>query len=181
MLSVITSLALVQIVTGVVELIRHRDRHGYSGLHAMWVAVAFVLVVSNWASFWPSRNVTHWASLQVFIALISMVFLYAFTALVMPDQSADQRENYSTFHEREGKRYITAHAIFAAMSLVWGLAYYGLSIRAVTDSYFGLIALAVSIIALVFFRVRWVQWLVASALLANTAWMMWPTIMIADQ
>jgi hypothetical protein len=109
-----------------------------------------------------------------------MVFLYAFTALVMPDQSGDQRENYSTFHEREGRRYITAHAIFAAMSVVWGLAYYGLSMKAVTDSYFGIIALVLSAVALVFFKVRPIQWFVALSLLLNTAWMMWPTISISQ-
>lgn len=179
MVSVITSLALVQIVTGVVELIRHHDRHGFSGLHMLWVATAFALVVSNWASFWSTHDLTQWSSLPVFTALISMVFLYGFTALVIPDQSADRRTDFSTFHEREGRRYITAHAMFAATSLIWGLAYYGLSMKALADSYFGIFALLLSGVALLFFKVRSIQWLVAIALLVTNAWMMWPTIAIS--
>jgi hypothetical protein len=145
----------------------------------MWVAIAFVLVVSNWASFWPSHTVTTWSSLPVFTALISMISLYAFTALVIPDARSDETANFSAFHEREGRRYITAHALFAAMTLPWAFAYYGFSLAALTDSVRGFTALFLSVLALVFFRVRYIQWFVAIALLINAATMMWPTIAIS--
>jgi hypothetical protein len=179
MVSVITSLALVHIVSGVVDLIRHHDRHGFSGLHGAWVAMAFMLVVSNWASFWPLRTSKEWSSLLVFTALIAMILLYAFTALVMPDSRDGKRIDLSTFHDREGRRYIIANALFAAITLPYAISYYGVSGAAFRDSVPGLIACVLSLLALAFFESRAVQWLVATALLLNTARMMWVTIAIS--
>jgi hypothetical protein len=178
MISVITSLALVHIVTGVVGLIRHHDRHDFSGVHAIWVLIAFLLIVSNWASFWPLRTGT-WSSLPVFTALITMILLYAFAALVMPETAIGKPVDLSTFHEREGRRYIIAHALFAAMTIPWGFAYYGTAFRVWQDDGPGIIAILLSLAALAFFRVQVVQWAVALLLLINTAWMMWPTISIS--
>jgi hypothetical protein len=180
MVSVTTSLALVHIVTGVVALIRHHDRHGFSGLHAVWMAIAFILVVSNWASFWPLRHSDQWSSLSVFMALIAMILLYAFTALVVPEVRNTDSIDLSTFHEREGRRYISAHALFAAMTLPWAFAYYGVSLTALSDCIPGIIALLLSLVALAFFRSTPAQWVVAILLLINTATMMWPTIAISD-
>jgi len=108
-----------------------------------------------------------------------MVLLYAFTAFVIPDPSADERGDFSTFHEREGRRYITTHAIFACTAIAWSLAYYGLSLSALSDSHFAIVALVLSMLALLFLHVRSLQWLLAAALLINTAWMMWPTISVS--
>ena len=40
-IAIISSLALTQIITGVVAILRHKDRAGFSLVHALWMWIAF--------------------------------------------------------------------------------------------------------------------------------------------
>jgi hypothetical protein len=118
LISVITSLALTKIITGVVSIVRHQDRQEFSLTHALWIWVAFAVVVGNWGSLWNERAAPDWYSFRLFIWLVSMASLYAFCALVIPDFEQHDRLNLEEFHERDGPRYIIAHNVFALMSML---------------------------------------------------------------
>ena len=92
LVSLITSLALVHLISGAVDLIRHRDRKGVSGIHLLWMAGAFFLTLGNWANFWLARNTTGWSAIQVLLAVFGLTILYAFAVLVkdVPAQFADR-------------------------------------------------------------------------------------------
>lgn len=116
LITMITSLALTKIITGVVSIIRHKDRHGFSLTHALWVWVAFAVVVGNWGSLWSERTQSEWHPAHLFVSLVAMVSLYAFCALVVPDFEQGVPLNLKEFHERDGTRYIIAHNVFAILS-----------------------------------------------------------------
>jgi hypothetical protein len=120
LISVITSLALTQLLAGCVTLFRHAERVRLSWRHGFWVATAFMVLIGNWAAFWRERNMQSWSALDVLIPLLFTSVLYAFCDLVMPDQPAagqavvDLRE----YHAREGKRYKLLQLVFAAMAFL---------------------------------------------------------------
>lgn len=141
LISIITSLAVTQIITGVIAIVRHKDRADFSLAHALWVWTAFAVVIANWGAFWGTQGDPDWPPLRVIAWITSMTSLYAFCALVIPDVARDTL-NLREFHEREGRRYIIAHNLFAALAIVLVLAISGIR----PDPIFNLIA---PIIALV--------------------------------
>jgi hypothetical protein len=118
LISVVTSLALTKIITGVVSIIRHEDRHDFSLTHALWIWVAFAVVLGNWAALWTQRTVPDWHAFRLLSWLLSMTSIYAFCALVIPDFEQATRLSLKEFHERESHRYIIAHNIVALMFTV---------------------------------------------------------------
>ena len=86
MISVITSLALTRLLSGCVGLYRHAERVRFSWRHGCWTAMAFLLLLGNWASFWRMRDIQSWQALDVLIPLAFVSVLYAFCDLVMPDE-----------------------------------------------------------------------------------------------
>lgn len=115
LISIITSLALTHIVVGLVSLARRSRKVRFSLRHALWVWTAFALVVANWASYWIQRD-QNWTAQSLLISLTLMISLYAFSALVIPETNPeDANIDLPAFHETEGKRYITAHLVFATL------------------------------------------------------------------
>jgi hypothetical protein len=127
LISIITSLALTKIITGVVAIIRHKDRAGFSLIHALWVWIAFAVVIGNWGTLWGARIDPDWQPARVLAWMASMTSLYAFCALVVPDVEPDAKLNLTEFHEREGTRYILAHNLFVLLVIVLIVAVAGIT------------------------------------------------------
>lgn len=119
LISVITSLALTQMLSGGVGLYRHADRVRLCWRHGFWVGTAFMVLIGNWAAFWRSHDVTSWTVLDVLIPLVFVSVLYAFCDLVMPDKPAGHEVlDLRVYHDREGKRYKLLQLIFACLALL---------------------------------------------------------------
>ena len=118
LISIITSLALTRIITGVVAIIRHQDRGGFSLIHAYWMWVAFAVVVGNWGALWGAQADPDWPAMRILAWLASMTSLYAFCALVIPEAEPGKTLNLQQFHERDGRRYMIAHNVFALLALL---------------------------------------------------------------
>ena len=120
LISVITSLALTQMLSGVVNLCRHAERVVFSWRHAFWVAIAIMLLIGNWARFWTLRDQHFWSVLNVLVPLIYVGALYAFCDLVMPERAEGHTlVNLRDYHVHEGKRYKLALLLFSAMILLF--------------------------------------------------------------
>ena len=127
LISIITSLALTRIITGVVAIVRHKERGGFSLTHALWVWVAFAVVIGNWGALWGARIDPDWPPLRVLAWLTSMTSLYAFCALVIPEVEQRKPLDLNAFHESEGRRYIIAHNVFAILAFVLVLSITGIN------------------------------------------------------
>jgi len=129
LISIITSLALTQIIAGVVAIIRHRRRGSLSLTHALWIWIAFAVVVGNWGALWGTQADPAWPAIRVFAWLISMTSLYAFCALVIPEIDRNKPLDLNDFHEHEGRRYIIAHNVFALLASIMAVLVSGLSVE----------------------------------------------------
>jgi len=117
LISIITSLALTTIIAGVIRILRHPGRTDTSATHALWMWVAFALVIGNWGGLWHARAYPLWPTPRVLVWVAAMTSLYAFSALVVPETSSSRPLNLRLFHESEGRKYILAHNLFALLAI----------------------------------------------------------------
>jgi hypothetical protein len=119
MISVITSLALARLLGGCVGLYRHAEHVRFSFRHACWVAMAFMLLIGNWAAFWRLHDTQAWGALDVVMPLIFVGVLYAFCDLVMPEEPKESQVlNLRDYHVRQGRRYKTMQLVFSVLALL---------------------------------------------------------------
>lgn len=119
MISVITSLALARLLGGCVGLYRHAEHVRFSFRHACWTAMAFMLLVGNWAQFWRFHDAGAWSPLEVLGPLVFVGVLYAFCDLVMPDEPKENQVlDLREYHVRQGRRYKTMQLVFSVLALL---------------------------------------------------------------
>ncbi len=118
LISVITSLALTQMLSHCVALIRNFDRVRFSWRHACWAASAFMLLIGNWAAFWHVHNVQTWPMTDVLIRLTYVGILYAFCELVMPEAGTEGPLDLREYHAREGHRYKLLLLVFTTVVIL---------------------------------------------------------------
>jgi hypothetical protein len=119
MISVITSLALARLLGGCVGLYRHAEHVRFSFRHACWTAMAFMLLIGNWAKFWRFHDAGAWGPLDVLIPLVFVGVLYAFCDLVLPEEPKqgevlDLRE----YHAHQGRRYKAMQLVFSVLAML---------------------------------------------------------------
>lgn len=173
MISVITSLALTRLLNGCVGLYRHAEHVRFSWRHACWVAMAFMLLLGNWAGFWKLHDIQAWHALDVIIPLVFVGVLYAFCDLVMPDEPKEgQVLDLRDYHARQGRRYETMQLVFATLALLviaqradgfdeWRAA-----------SSFALVAATCTVVAL-WTRRAWLDTLAVVVLVSMAPFFMW--------
>jgi hypothetical protein len=173
MISVITSLALTRLLSGCVGLYRHAEHIRFSWRHGCWTAMAFMLLVANWAQFWRLHDVQAWNALDVLEPLVFVGVLYAFCDLVMPDEPRDsQLLDLRDYHARQGRRYKTMHLVFATLALLV-IAHQTSSFdRWLAASAFALVAALCTVVALWTRRV-WLDTLAAIVLVAMAPVFLW--------
>ncbi|MEO5565523.1 MAG: hypothetical protein ABIR05_02515 [Luteimonas sp.] len=173
MIAVITSLALTRLLSGCVGLYRHAGQVRFSWRHGAWTAVAFCILIGNWAAFWRMRELQTWSALGVLTPLVFVGVLYAFCDLVMPDEPREgQLLDLRQYHEQLGRRYKTVQLLFSLLALVVIAERVSGFDAWLSFSSFALIAATASAVALLTRRV-WLDTLAALVMVANGLAYMW--------
>lgn len=176
MVSVITSLALTRLLSGCVGLYRKADQIRFSWRHACWVAVALMILIGNWASFWQRRDWSVWEPLDVLIPLVFIGVLYGFCDLVMPDEPREgQILDLREYHERYGRRYKAIHLVFAMLAMVVIATRAGSFREWLEHATFALLAATSTAIALAARR-TWLDTLAAIVLASMAPLFMWTSL-----
>lgn len=176
MISVITSLALTRLLSGCVGLYRHAGPIRFSWRHACWTAVALMVLVGNWASFWRQRDIQRWDALDVLMPLVFIGVLYAFCDLVMPDEPKDgQALDLRAYHEQCGRRYKAMHLVFATLALLLIARQSSSFWQWLNGATFALIAAVSTAVALRARRV-WLDTLAAIVLVSIAPIFMWTSL-----
>src|SRR5438876_8064485 len=84
LLSFVYALGLTHLLVRVAELIVARERVRFSGLLALAMANAILLVFADWLSLWDLRSIKSWDLASIAIQLLFALSLYLICALVGP-------------------------------------------------------------------------------------------------
>jgi hypothetical protein len=118
LLSFVFAIALTHLLTSTTELIWARDRVRVSGLHALWMASAFVSIAVNWLSFGGLSNLKRWDASEVLLQLLAAVVQYYTCSLLSIRPRDEGTIDVPAFYERQRPAIFAAFAAMIVLSLV---------------------------------------------------------------
>jgi hypothetical protein len=101
LLSFVYALALTHLLTRIAELVVARGRVRFSGLLALGMANAVLLVFVNWLAIWDLRSVKSWDLASIAIQFLFAVSVYVICALVGPKTPDDGTIDLEDFFWRQ--------------------------------------------------------------------------------
>lgn len=146
--SIIASLSITHMLSGIVAITRGRGTVRYSLAHALWVWVAFAVVIANWQSQWALRDLNIWPAWSVLLLISTALAQFVFCAFVTPEVSADEDVNLHEFHERERIRFIGAFLALIAIAILYNFSF-GLTGAYDNWLYDNIVSLALGILGIV--------------------------------
>jgi len=171
LLSFVYALALTHLLARIAELVVARDRVRFSGLLALGMANAVVMVFANWLSIWDLRSVKTWDLGTITVQFLFAVAVYFTCVLVGPKTPDEGDIDLEDFFWRQRPYYYGAVLACVLLALVANLAFLK-SANAwlfVQENMASLPMLIPIVLALVS-RARWAQWVAGLSLLAMLVW-----------
>lgn len=163
LLSFIYAIALTHLLSSANELVLERRRVKFSGLYALWMASAALILIENWLSFWGLHALKQWTIGEILLQLALAVAQY-FTCslLTIRPKEAETIDMAALYEDR---RAIVASAFITLLILAMVMNYLGRDIffSAQTIQWYSaeivLLAASVFILLAGWARPRWLQWL----------------------
>jgi hypothetical protein len=121
LLSFVYALALTHLLARIAELIVARDRVKFSGLLALGMVNAVLLVFVNWLALWDLRSVTNWDIASVAIQFLFAVSVYVVCALVGPKAPDDGVIDLEDFFWRQRRYFYGAIIVCLVLALLANL------------------------------------------------------------
>jgi hypothetical protein len=159
LLSFVYALALTHLLARIAELIVARERVTFSGLLALGMANAILLVFANWLSIWDLRSITSWDLASIAIQFLFALSLYLICSLVGPKAPDEGAIDLEDFFWRQRPYFYGAVLACIILALLANLAFLKTSNAAlfVKENVTTLPMLIPTALALISRR-RWVQW-----------------------
>ncbi|HEY1631288.1 MAG TPA: hypothetical protein VGF56_08225 [Rhizomicrobium sp.] len=117
LLSFVYALAIAHLLATVAELVRARRRVRFSWLNAAWMLVGVLTLVAWWIGMWDMRGLSAWSTPMIGFLFVVAFALYLQIRFTCPDVPAEGEVDLPAFHRRNGRDYIAAFAIVAAMTV----------------------------------------------------------------
>ena len=167
LLSFVYALALTHLLARIAELVVARERVRFSGLLALGMINAIVLVFANWLSIWDLRSMQSWPLASIAIQFLFAISLYIICALVGPKTPDEGSIDLEEFFWRQRPYFYGAVLACVLLALVANLDFLKTTNAAlfVKENLTTLPMLIPVTLALVS-RARWAQWLAGLLYLA---------------
>src|ERR1700746_1602922 len=121
LLSFVYALALTHLLARIAELVIARERVKFSGLLALGMANAVLLVFVNWLARWDLRSVTNWDIASVAVQFLFAVSVYVVCALVGPKAPDDGVIDLEGFFWRQRRYFYGAILVCLVLALLANL------------------------------------------------------------
>ena len=121
LLSFVYALALTHLLARIAELIVARERVRFSGLLALAMVNAVLIVFVNWLSLWDLRSVTKWDLASIAIQFLFAVSVYVICALVGPKMPDDGTIDLEDFFWRQRTYFYGAIIVCLVLALLANL------------------------------------------------------------
>ncbi|MGD9980063.1 MAG: hypothetical protein AB7H66_14405 [Hyphomonadaceae bacterium] len=108
LLSLVISLALAHLLTGVARLVRAKTVK-LSFLLLGWMGVALFECIDFWFSLWHARETGTWSLGYVMLWLLGATSVYLFAWLIVPEGDLEGRDLGEHFHDTR-RQFLLAHA-----------------------------------------------------------------------
>lgn len=157
--SFVYALALAHLLARIAELIVARERVKFSGLLAIGMVNAVVLVFANWLSLWDLRSIKSWDLVSIVVQFLFAVVIFIICALVGPKAHDEGSIDLEDFFWRQRPYFYGAIVTCVLLSLIANLAYLKTPTPLLffKQNLFNLPMLIPTLSALLFPK-RWVQW-----------------------
>jgi hypothetical protein len=172
--SFVFAIAMTHVLSCVSKLILVRDRVRFSGLHALWMLDALMLLLINWISLWLLETVKHRSVGEIMVQLGWAIPQYFTCSLISMPVGNEEVIDMRAFYERQRPVLFSAFAVTYAMSMVANFADRNNLEGWKPGDWIGaeLLVLPMLITALVagWAKPRWLQWTAAWSALALQSW-----------
>jgi hypothetical protein len=121
LLSFVYALALTHLLARIAELVVARERVRFSGLLALGMVNAILLVFVNWLSLWDLRSVTSWDLASIAIQFLFAVSVYVICAVVGPKTPDDGTVDLEDFFWRQRSYFYGAIIACLVLALLANL------------------------------------------------------------
>ena len=121
LLSFVYALALTHLLARIAELVVARERVRFSGLLALGMVNAVLMVFVNWLSLWDLRSVTSWDIASIAIQFLFAISVYIICALVGPKMPDDSTIDLEDFFWRQRTYFYGAIIICLVLALLANL------------------------------------------------------------
>src|SRR6059036_2938835 len=145
-MSIVLGLSVTQLLKGLAQLYRTRNRVRLYWLHTAWVVLLILFSLLLWWVYWNYRNIEEWSFFRFILYLSPMIVFYFLTSIVIPDPSdpvTDYKEYY--FSTRVG--FFGTFALQLVLAHAAGVFVRGLPLLDPSDP-FRLAAVALLLIAM---------------------------------
>jgi hypothetical protein len=163
LLSFVYAIALTHLLSTATELVLARDRVRFSGLHALWLANALLVLVVNWLAFWDLNIIKHWTVGEVLIVLAVGIIQYFTCSTLSIRVPEDGPVNVPAIFEKQKPAIFGAQAALALASMLqnwWDSDHtLGLSPTDWIGENLGVLAVLVAVLVAWFAKPKWLQWL----------------------
>ena len=166
-MSFVYALALTHLLARIAELIVARDRVNFSGLLALGMTNAALLVFSNWLSLWDLHSIKSWDLASITVQFLFAVVVFLICVLVGPKTPDEGAIDLEDFFWRQRPYLYGAIVTCVVLSLFANLDYLKTANAAlfVKQNLTNLPMLLPTLLALAS-RKRWVQWAAGLGFLA---------------
>src|SRR5437764_4633356 len=159
LLSFVYALALTHLLARIAELVVARERVRFSGLLALGMANAVLLVFINWLSLWDLRSVKSWDIVTITVQFLFAVALYFLCVLVGPKTPDEGPIDLEDFFWRQRPYFYGALVACAVLSLFANLDYLKTANAALfLKENLTVLPMFIPTLAALISRKRWVQW-----------------------
>jgi len=115
--SVVLSLALTQLITGVGELVRARPTVRWTIGYVLWLTIGFSLVLDLWTSLWLVRTVPRWSLVTLIFLLLQASSIFLYILWLLPRVGSQENVDLGDHALKERRLYLSAFSgyVFAGM------------------------------------------------------------------
>ena len=171
LLSFVYALALTHLLARIAELVVARDRVRFSGLLALGMANAVLLVFINWLSLWDLRSVKSWDIVSIAVQFLFAIALYFLCVLAGPKTPDEGPLDLEDFFWRQRRYFYGALLSIVILSLVANVAF----LKSANASLFvkenvTVLPMLIPVVLALVSRARWAQWVAGLSYLAMLLW-----------
>ena len=157
--SFVYALALTHLLARIAELIVARDRVKFSGLLALGMVNAILVVFANWLSLWDLHVITSWNLGSISVQFLFAINVFLICVLVGPKAHDEGPIDLEDFFWRQRPYFYGALVACAVLSLFANLDYLKTANAALfLKENLTVLPMFIPTLSALVSRKRWVQW-----------------------